>query len=197
VRRARASDEPSLSSRGLVGRSDSPHHRDVALSSSRRSIALTAVVVVLVIEATIAGYLFLHGKDASPGVGWIRVGPTEELEQAGVTLVENVPAYVVATPKGLIGLYAKSPQMGEPVTYCASSGWFEDAAHGSKFDALGDYVLGPAPQGLDRLGIQVMSDDVWIDPTDRSIGAPRGTHSVKREGSFVAQAGPFCTGGSG
>jgi hypothetical protein len=103
-----------------------------------------------VIEATIAGYLFLHGKDASPGVGWIRVGPTEELEQAGVTLVENVPAYVVATPKGLIGLYAKSPQMGEPVTYCASSGWFEDAAHGSKFDALGDYVLGPAPQGLDR-----------------------------------------------
>ena len=169
----------------------------MAPTPARRSIALTAVVVVLVIEATIAGYLFLHGKDVGPGVGWIRVGSTEEVDQAGITLVESVPAYVVATPEGLIGLYAKSPQTGEPVKYCASSGWFEDAAHGSKFDALGDYVLGPAPQGLYRLGIQVVSGDVWIDPTERSIGAPRGTHSVKQEGPFVEQAGPFCTGGSG
>jgi hypothetical protein len=125
------------------------------------------------------------------------VGSTEEVDQAGISFVENVPAYVVASPEGLVALYARSPQMGEPVKYCASSGWFEDAAHGSKFDALGDYVLGPAPHGLDRLGIQVLSGDVWIDSADRSIGAPRGTHSVKQEGPFVEQAGPFCTGASG
>jgi hypothetical protein len=169
----------------------------MAPNRARRNVALTAVVVVLVIEATIAGYLFLHGKDVGPGDGWIRVASSEEVDQAGVTFVESVPAYVVATPEGLIGLLAKSPQMGEPVKYCASSGWFEDAAHGSKFDSLGDYVLGPAPRGLDRLDVRVVSGDVWIDPADRSIGAPRGTHSVKQEGSFVEQAGPFCTSGSG
>ena len=157
---------------------------------TRRSIALTVLGVVLVVEATIAGYLFLHGKDVGPGVGWIRVGSTEQVTSARITFVESVPAYVVATPEGLVGLYARSPQMGEPVKYCASSGWFEDRAHGSMFDSLGDYVLGPAPRGLDRLDVRAVGNDVWIDPTDRFIGAPRGTHPVE-------QSGPFCVGGSG
>lgn len=161
----------------------------MAPNRANRRIALAAVVVVLVIEATIAGYLFLHGKDVGPGVGWIRVGSTEQVAQAGVTFVESVPAYVVVTPEGLIGLYAKSPQMGEPVKYCASSGWFEDPAHGSMFDSLGEYVLGPAPRGLDRLDVRAVGGDVWIDPMDSVMGAPRGTHAAE-------SSGPFCMGGS-
>ena len=156
---------------------------------TRRSIVLTVIPVVLVIEIAIGGYLFLHGNDVGPGVGWMWVGSTEQVASAGVTFVESVPAYVVATPEGLIGLYARSPQMGEPVAYCASSGWFEDRAHGSMFDSLGDYVLGPAPRGLDRLDVRAIGNDVWIDTADHFLGAPRGTHSVQ-------PSGPFCTGGS-
>ena len=62
------------------------------------------------------------------------------------------PAYVVVDPPQTpIALLAQSTHLGERLIYCRSSGWFEDLAHGTKFDRLGSYELGPAPRGLDRL----------------------------------------------
>jgi hypothetical protein len=159
----------------------------MALDTARRT-ALAVVVVLLVIEGAVVAYRSIQGTDVGPGVGWIRVGSTQQVDQAGVTFIDSVPAYVVVTPQGLIGLYAKSPQLGEPVTYCASSGYFEDAMHGSKFDSLGEYAMGPAPHGLDRLDVRAVGDDVWLDPIDRLAGAPRGTHAERSRPS-----GPFCT----
>ena len=37
--------------------------------------------------------------------------------------------------------------MRRHLTYCRSSGWFEDPAHGTKVDRLGHYEFGHAPRG--------------------------------------------------
>jgi hypothetical protein len=152
-----------------------------------RRIPFAVVGIALGIAVLILGLGILRRADASPGPGWVRVGSTHQVDEAQVTFVASISAYVVATPSGPIGLYAKSPQLGEPVRYCASSGYFEDLMHGSKFDSVGDYALGPAPHGLDRLEVRTVGDAVWIDPWARTEGAPRGEPRPTRP------AGPFCT----
>jgi len=152
-----------------------------------RKIPFAVVGVALGIAVVVLGFSILRRTDAPPGPGWIRVGSTQQVNESHVTFVASIPAYVVSTPNGVIGLYAKDPHLGEPIEYCASSGYFEDPTHGSKFDGFGDYALGPAPHGLDRLAVRTVGDDVWIDPQARTEGAPRGEPRPTRP------AGPFCT----
>jgi hypothetical protein len=152
----------------------------------KRRIALAVIGVALGVAVIIVAYGLLRGSDVGPGVGWIRVGTTQQLDEARVTFVASIPAYVVATPHGFIGLYAKSTQLGEPVEYCASSGYFEDSMHGSKFDGVGDYAMGPAPRGLDRLQVRIVGNDLWVYPQQLLQGAPRG---IPRP---APASGPFC-----
>jgi hypothetical protein len=64
--------------------------------------------------------------------------------------------------------------------------WFEDQAHGAKFDRLGRYVLGPAPRGLDRLATLVLDGVVWVNPNEVTLGPLRGSHDVKPAGAFCS-----------
>ncbi|HEU4354006.1 MAG TPA: hypothetical protein VFT27_00295 [Actinomycetota bacterium] len=133
-------------------------------SAKRRSlfISLAAFSGVLVSLAIIRSSTSL----GSPGPGWVRVGPIRDVRSQGVVLLSDVPAYVVADPpRTPVTFLARSPHLGERVVYCPSSMWFEDPAHGDKFDRLGNYVLGPAPRGLDRLATLVQDGMVWVDPT--------------------------------
>jgi hypothetical protein len=149
--------------------------RIAAVLVSVAALALAAVGVVLV------------NADQTARNGWVEAGTVDRLTERGVTYVEGARAYVVSTPSGLIALHARSPQRGEPVRYCASSGWFEDAMHGSKFDTVGRYVLGPAPRGLDRFDVEVQGDEAFVDTSEIFIGPSRGAHDRR-------PSGPFCTG---
>jgi hypothetical protein len=118
---------------------------------------------------------------------WVPVGTIDDVNGRRIVFVAQLHAYVVADPGGTpITLIAESPQMGEPVELCATSMWFEDAAHGSKFDQLGRYALGPAPRGLDRLPTIVLDGVVLVDPTHTLLGPPR------EEGGVEPPSGPFC-----
>jgi hypothetical protein len=152
---------------------------------ARRGTLLIVAVVLAAATVTAAGMAMLAGGDETPRPGWIRAGSANEIASRRVTFVGEIPAYVVTTTEGPIALYARSPHLGEPVRFCASSGWFEDDRHGTMFDGLGRYELGPAPRGLDRLALHVVAGDVWIDPANISIGPPRGVHSLH-------PSGPFC-----
>jgi Rieske Fe-S protein len=127
------------------------------------------------------------GAEWSPGPRWVRVGSIAEVRSQGVVSLPEIPAYVVVDPpKSPIALLARSTHLGEPLIYCRSSGWFEDPVHGTKFDRLGDYELGPAPRGLDRLATLVQDGVVWVNPNEVTPGPPRGTHDIK-------PTGPFCS----
>lgn len=165
---------------------DGRHNWRVQLELYRRLHSWPVIAMVLIATTATVGLFILLGRGGDgPGSGWIRVGSTHELEREGVTYIGDIRTFVVATPHGPIALYARSPHLGEPVTYCPSSGWFEDQAHGAMFDGLGRYVLGPAPRGLDRFQVRVTGDDVWIDPTNLHLGPPRGERDLE-------PSGPLC-----
>lgn len=121
----------------------------------------------------------------SPGPAWVRGAAMSVVRADGPVFVRSADAFLVAVGPGrAIAISARSPQMSEPVRYCPSDGWFEDPAHGSKFDGLGRYVLGPAPNGLDRLAVRYVEGAVWIDPAAVTEGPPRGTPHTPPAGSF-------------
>jgi Rieske Fe-S protein len=118
------------------------------------------------------------------------VGSIEDVRSQSVVLLPEVPAYVVADPPQTpLAVLARSPHLGERVHYCQSSTWFEDPLHGDKFDRLGNYMVGPAPRGLDRLATLVQDGVVWVNPNEIELGPPRGSR-----GAYEPPAGPFCTG---
>ena len=163
------------------------HHQEVALgaSSRGRSLLVACVVAVsLLLGLTVGRFL---AAEWSPGAGWVRVGSVQDVRSHRVVSLPEIPAYVVVDPPQTpIALLARSTHLGERLIYCRSSGWFEDPAHGTKFDRLGSYELGPAPRGLDRLATLVQDGVVWVNPTQVTLGPPRGSHDIK-------PSGPFCS----
>jgi Rieske Fe-S protein len=148
-------------------------------------LTFTCVVAVSLLLG-LAAFRFL-GAEWSPGPGWMRVGTIQDVRSQRVVSLPEVPAYVVVDPPGTpIALLALSTHLGEKVIYCRSSGWFEDPAHGTTFDRLGNYGLGPAPRGLDRLATLVQDGVVWVNPNEVTLGPPRGTHDIR-------PTGPFCS----
>jgi Rieske Fe-S protein len=156
-----------------------------AASSRGRSLLVACVVAVsLLLGLTVGRFLV---AEWSPGAGWVRVGSIQDVRSQGVVSLSEVPAYVVVDPpRNPIALLARSTHLGEKVIYCRSSGWFEDPAHGTKFDRLGNYELGPAPRGLDRLATLVQDGVVWVNPNEVTLGPARGSHDIK-------PTGPFCS----
>lgn len=158
-------------------------------SQSRRRWPVKSLVVgatVIAFTTGIAIGLFF-ALDSSPGAGWVRVGSIDDVRHRGVLFLPGLDAYVIAdSQQPPLTLVARSPQMGERVVYCPSSTWFEDPAHGSKFDSLGRYALGPAPRGLDRLATVVLDGQVWTNPDHITLGPPRAEHAPR------PPTGPFC-----
>ena len=166
------------------------HHQQVTPGppTRRRSLLVAFVLAVsLLLGLAVVRSLV---AERSPGTGWVRVGSIQDVRSRGVVPLPEVPAYVVADPpESPLALLALSPHLGERVNYCRSSTWFEDPVHGAKFDRLGNYMVGPAPRGLDRLATIVQDDVVWVNPNEIELGPPR----VLR-GAYEPPAGPFCTG---
>ena len=149
-----------------------------------RLIALAAIVGIVIVAVAL---VLLGMADDSPGAGWVRVGPVQAVRARGVVPLRDIHAFVVIDPpRRPIGLLARSPHLGEPVVYCASSGWFEEPAHGAMFDRLGRYELGPAPRGLDRLATIVRDGVVWVNPTEITLGPPRGARDITPTDSFCS-----------
>jgi hypothetical protein len=159
----------------------------VALGASSRRGSLLVIGVVAV--SLLLGLAVVRSLVAEPslGAGWVRIGSIQDVRSQGVVPLPEVPAFVVVgPPRTPIALLARSTHLGERVIYCRSSGWFEDPAHGTKFDRLGNYELGPAPRGLDRLATLVQDGVVWVNPNQVTLGPPRGSHHIK-------PTGPFCS----
>lgn len=153
---------------------------------------LLRVLVVAGVLMGVAGVLVVTGARVpapTPGAQWIRGAALSVVRTSGVVAVPAAGAFLVDRPGSPpLAISARSPQLGEPVRYCRTSGWFEDAMHGSKFDALGRYAVGPAPRGLDRFAVRVLDGVVWVAPSAVTQGPPRGTPTSP-------PAGPFCVRG--
>jgi cytochrome b6-f complex iron-sulfur subunit len=91
------------------------------------------------------------------------------------------------TAGGLMALYQRCVHLGCRVPYCITSQWFECPCHGSKYNRAGEYKLGPAPRGLDRMVMEISGAGiVTVDSGNIVTGPPRGTNTTgqEKEGAF-------------
>lgn len=88
---------------------------------------------------------------------------------------------------GLMALYQRCVHLGCRVPFCVASQWFECPCHGSKYNRSGEYKLGPAPRGMDRMVMSVDGGVVTVETGNIQTGPPRGTDSTGQ-----GKEGPFC-----
>lgn len=109
-------------------------------------------------------------------------------QTAAAVYGEQGQGHPVVDFTGLMALSLKSTHLGCRVPYCASSGWFEDPCHGSKWNRWGEWTGGPAPRGLDRFRSSIRPDGTLVvDLTVHHVGPPREPRFDESE-----PVGPFC-----
>jgi hypothetical protein len=144
----------------------------------RSAIFFLAALILVVPVAGVARLFLAGGEDDRAGVSLARV------RSEGVVYVESEGVFVVWTGDEPLALAAASPHLSHRLLFCRSSGLFE-GEHGEKFDRRGIYFGGPAPRGMDRVGIEVLGDRVLIDPDALGRGPGRGALAAEEpEGRF-------------
>jgi cytochrome b6-f complex iron-sulfur subunit len=116
-----------------------------------------------------AGRFYIVGWDGSPGSG--------QADYPGLGV----------TADGIMPLYQRCVHLGCRVPFCTSSRWFECPCHGSKYNGVGEYQLGPAPRGMDRFAVEISGDQVFVDTSRIILGPPRGTNTINQP-----PQGPYC-----
>ncbi len=102
-----------------------------------------------------------------------------ELRDKGVVFVADESLHVVWNEGTPVALSADAQHVGDEVRFCSSSGMFESAAHGEKFDGRGLYYGGPARRGLDRYPVRVEGGAIFVDLEHPITGPPRGAGPVQ------------------
>ncbi len=101
-------------------------------------------------------------------------------------------AWLTIVDGELLALSTDGPLISEfgrlGVSWCPSSGGFGSVVTGSRWDAAGNVVRGPAPRGVDRLRVVTNSEgDLQVDFFSRTTGLQAG-----RAPSLIPPSGPDC-----
>jgi hypothetical protein len=158
------------------------------MTTTRGGRTLVASLAVLAAVLVLAAGSFLASDDGRSTTLWKRARTVAAVRDAGVVYLPSHRVFLVDAPGEILALSAIGTQLEEPIAYCRTSGWFEDTAHGSKWDGLGYYMDGPAPRGMDRVRIRVREGMIEVMPSAESHGPPRGA------GPGSTPDGPFCSG---
>jgi hypothetical protein len=118
--------------------------------------------------------------------GWVRVATLPQLQQDHLVFVSDLNLFVVMDGTRPLALSARSPHLGEPVAFCGLGNVFEDV-HGSIFDSVGTYLMGPAPRGMDRVQVRLKGAGVDVKPGQVSPGPARGALRPKPVGGAFCQ----------
>jgi cytochrome b6-f complex iron-sulfur subunit len=91
---------------------------------------------------------------------------------------EGVYADVALDGAPVMALYQKCVHLGCTVPWQAPVQRFQCPCHGSNYNILGEYILGPAPRGLDRFPTRVENGRVIVDTGTIVIGPSRETKTI-------------------
>lgn len=125
---------------------------------------------------------------ASAG-GMIDLGTASSYPVDSATYVPDGRLFVTNTGTELFAISQKCPHLGCRVPFCDSSGRFECACHGSKYDLGGEWIEGPAPRGMDRYPLKLNSaTGVLTADTSKVVTGPsRGANRFLKPAK-----GPSC-----
>ncbi|GAB1421721.1 hypothetical protein MASR2M15_19030 [Anaerolineales bacterium] len=118
--------------------------------------------IALLVGQTLAGviwYAFPRFKEGEFG-GIFQVNP-DEVPSVGSapTSIPSGRFWMSNVEGGLLALYGVCTHLGCLPKWVSTNHRFECPCHGSKFEANGDYIEGPAPRGLDRFATTLTFDD--------------------------------------
>ena len=188
--RARPHERRLVASRGPYPDPESPSAR-----FARLVIPAAALAGLLVVATVFTVAL-------RPSSAVVDLGPVDAIRAA----VEQRPrraclgqgpscAWVVLHDGDLLALNTSGPLPDEfgrqGVGWCPSSGGFGANSTGSRYDAVGNVISGPAPRGLDRFRVVVDGGRVALDFTALTAGAPRGRANLEPASGEPCASIPF------
>jgi len=126
------------------------------------------------------------------GGGKIALGAPANYPPDSATYVPAGRLYVTSVNDHLFALSQTCPHLGCKVPFCASSGRFECACHGSVFDLGGEWIKGPAPHGMNQYPMtQDPKTGVLVADTSKTITGPdHGANTYRKP-----PKGPSCLKG--
>jgi cytochrome b6-f complex iron-sulfur subunit len=89
---------------------------------------------------------------------------------------EGVYSEVVAEGSQIMALYQKCVHLGCRVPWNEGLGRFACPCHGSNYNFWGEYIIGPAPRGLDRFAVRTENGRVLVNTSTVVTGPSRQTH---------------------
>jgi Rieske Fe-S protein len=117
----------------------------------------------------------------------INLGDPANYPTDTTTYVTEGRLYVANASGHLFALSQKCPHLGCKVPFCDSSGRFECPCHGSRFDLAGEWIQGPAPQGMDRYDLRLENGTLIVDTSKVMTGPERGADTF-----LTPPKGPAC-----
>lgn len=124
-------------------------------------------------RATHLTYGFVRASRAAQQTTAFDVGALAELAASGET-PRSFPEgrfWVLRTQEGVAALDAVCTHLDCLVGWDDQAGEFACPCHGSRFDATGRYLAGPAPRDMDRFAVQVVdAEGVVVAATDFATG---------------------------
>ena len=107
--------------------------------------------------------------------GVITVGTVEDLPDVNdpPDNFAKTKFWLSNTPEGLVALYKVCTHLGCLYNWNSQEIKYICPCHGSQFEKIGEYILGPAPRSLDHFVIRIETPEgEVIAETDPSSGAP-------------------------
>lgn len=112
----------------------------------------------------------------SAGLGGIvKTVPASEVPTGSAVFVRAAQSYLTQVDDEVLALYQRCPHLGCRVAWCESSGEFECACHGSRFNRAGEVRSGPSPRGMDRFVVSLTDNVVEVDTGMIIEGAAAGS----------------------
>jgi cytochrome b6-f complex iron-sulfur subunit len=144
---------------------------------------------LLAVAAGWTVYESLRPLASAASGGTINLGDPARYEPETATYIPQGRLFVANTGTYLYALSQKCPHLGCRIPFCDSSGHFECPCHGSKYDIGGEWIVGPAPRGMDRFQLHVdKATNTLIADTSKLItGPPRGSKRF-----YKPAKGPSC-----
>jgi cytochrome b6-f complex iron-sulfur subunit len=160
------------------------------MATTRRNLLLRGWKLGGAFLAAAAGWTVYESlrplANASAGAT-INLGDPSRYPAGSATYVPQGRMFVANTGSVIYALSQKCPHLGCRVPFCDSSGWFECPCHGSKYDLGGEWIEGPAPRGMDRFDLKLVSGSLVADTSNLISGPPRGSKRF-----LTPPKGPSC-----
>lgn len=146
--------------------------------------AWSAAMALFMAEMGVLAYLFAYPRFREGEFGGVFTLDVVAVPPEGAPPADNPEGkfWLIRTEEGVRALYKVCTHLGCLYKWVDTNDRFECPCHGSKFEADGTYIEGPAPRDLDQFAMAALDEDnnELAQVEDNSpLQLPDGTASIR------------------